>query len=95
MHYPSKEEEQITYEFPAGFSLEGTPQDASWKLEENAAYQLRSRADANSLTTVRVLARGFTILEPSEYDKLRDFYQKVATTDRQQVALTASHPSGE
>jgi hypothetical protein len=94
MHYPAEEQERITYELPAGFAIEGTPQDATLKWEENAAYQLRSKTDAGSITTARILARGFTLLDPSEYGKLRDFYDKVATTDRQQVVLTAQHAAG-
>jgi hypothetical protein len=64
------------------------------KWEENAAYQLRSKTDANSITTARILARGFTLLEAKDYDKLRDFYQKVATTDREQIALSATQTGG-
>jgi hypothetical protein len=94
MHYPAQERERITYQLPAGFALEGTPQDATLKFEENAAYELRSKTDAGSITTDRILARGFTLLAPSEYGKLRDFYDKVATTDRQQVVLTAQHTAG-
>jgi transglutaminase-like putative cysteine protease len=94
MHYPAQEQERITYQLPAGFALEGAPQDATLKWEENAAYQLRSTTDAGSITTARILARGFTLLDPSEYGKLRDFYDKVATTDRQQVVLTAQHTAG-
>jgi hypothetical protein len=90
MHYPAQEQEQITYQLPAGFALDGTPQDASLKWEENAAYQLHSKTEGNSITTLRVLARGFTLLEPSEYGKLREFYDKVATTDRQQLVLTGA-----
>ena len=37
----------------------------------------------------RILAHGFTILPASDYGKLRDFYDKVALADRQQIALTA------
>lgn len=95
MHYPAQEQEQITYNFPSGFTLEGTPQDATLKWEQNAAYQLRSKTDANSITTGRILARGFTLLEASEYGKLRDFYDKVATTDRQQLVLTATQTSSK
>lgn len=95
MHYPAQEQEQITYDFPTGFTLEGTPQDASWKWEENAAYQLRSKTDASSITTARILARGFTLLDAADYGKLREFYDKVATSDRQQVVLSAGHASGE
>jgi len=90
MHYPAQEKEQITYVFPSGFTLEGKPLDASLKWEENAAYKLISKVDATSITTGRFLTRGFTLLNASEYDKLRDFYDKVAVADRQQIALTAA-----
>jgi len=56
---------------------------------------MRSKADASSITTARLLARGFTLLDASEYGKLRDFYDKVATTDRQELVLTAGHSSGQ
>jgi len=95
MHYPAQEQEQITYVFPAGYGLEGTPADATWKWDEYAAYQMRSKADASSITTARILARGFTLLDAAEYGKLREFYDKVATTDRQELVLTAGHSSGQ
>jgi hypothetical protein len=97
MHYPSQETEQITYVFPAGFALEGTPQDDKFRWEDNAAYQLRSKADASQIISARVLSRGFTLLEAKDYNQLRDFYQKVTTDDQQQlvlVAQAAQTPSG-
>jgi hypothetical protein len=90
MHYPAQEQEQITYVFPSGYALEGAPQDASMKWEENASYQLRSKVTADSIVTARVLARGFTMIDAKEYGPLRDFYQKVAESDRQQIALGAA-----
>jgi hypothetical protein len=87
MRYPALEQEQITYVLPAGYAVEGAPQDTSVKWEENAAYQLKSKADGKSVTTARVLARGFTLLDPKEYGGLRDFYQKVVTADQQQIVL--------
>lgn len=87
--YPSQDMEQITYSLPAGFGLEGKPEDAVMKWEENVAYQLKSKIEANSVTTARVLARGFTMLDAKEYNPLRDFFQKVVTADRQQLVLTA------
>jgi len=94
MHYPAQEQEQITYALPNGYAVEPTPQDATLKWEDNAAYQLRSKVDPGSITNARLLARGFTLLDPSEYGKLRDFYLKVVTSDKQQIALTASQASG-
>ncbi|MGA3044996.1 MAG: transglutaminase domain-containing protein [Terracidiphilus sp.] len=94
MHYPAQEQEQITYALPSGFTLESPPQDATLKWEENAAYQLRSKVDGNNLTNARVLARGFTLLDASEYGKLRDFYHKVVAADKQQITLNAGQTAG-
>jgi hypothetical protein len=95
VHYAAQEQEQITYLFPAGFALEGTPEDASMRWEENAAYKLVSKTDAGSITSARILARGFTLLGPAEYGKLRDFYDKVALADHQQIALSAAKPAAK
>jgi transglutaminase-like putative cysteine protease len=89
VHYPSQEQEQITYQFPAGFSLETAPQDTTFKWEENAVYQVKSKADAGSITSARVLGRGFTMLEAKDYEALRGFYEKVAAADQQKLVLTA------
>jgi hypothetical protein len=95
MRYPAQEQEQITYVLPSSYALEGAPQDASIKWEENAAYQLRSKVAAGSITTARVLARGFTLIDAKEYGALRDFYQKVVESDRQQIVLSEAPAAGK
>jgi hypothetical protein len=42
------------------------------------------------VTIARSLARAFVIVIPKEYEDLRGFYQKVATSDQQQLVLTSS-----
>jgi hypothetical protein len=88
VHYPEQEQDQITYTLPAGLSLEGKPEDSAAKLEQDAAYQAKAKVDGSSVTSSRVLARGFTWLDPKQYGELRDFYQKVVTADRQDLVLT-------
>lgn len=95
MHYAGEEQEQITYQLPAGFALEGTPQETKFSWESNASYMVRSKVDANSITTARVLARGFTVLDPSQYSGLHDFYQKAVTADQQQLVLNAASAAGQ
>jgi len=95
VHYPAQEQEQITYVLPAGYALEGTPADASTKWLENAAYQLRSKVDGGTITTARILARGFTMLDAKDYGALRNFYDQVAVSDRQQIVLTAAKVGGQ
>jgi transglutaminase-like putative cysteine protease len=93
MRYPAQEQEQITYVLPSGYALEGTPQDANLKWEENAAYQNRTKIEGNSITGSRILARGFTLLDPKDYPQLHDFYQKVVTADQQPLVLSAAQAS--
>jgi hypothetical protein len=90
MRYPAQEQEQITYQLPAGYSLETKPEDSTLRFAENAAYQGRSKTSGESVTNARVLARGFTFLAPNDYDQLRDFYQKVIAADQQQLVLTTA-----
>jgi transglutaminase-like putative cysteine protease len=87
MHYASQEQDQITYTLPPGFTIQGPPQEVKFKWENNAAYQLNSKADAASLVSARLLARGFTMLDAKDYAPLRDFYTKVTTSDQEQFVL--------
>jgi hypothetical protein len=93
MRYPAQEQEQITYVLPSGYALEGTSQDTNLKWEENAAYQSRAKVDGNSIIGARILARGFTLLDPKDYVQLHDFYQKVISADQQPLVLTAAQAS--
>ena len=38
----------------------------------------------------RSFVRAFTFLDPKEYPQLREYYQKIATADQQQLILTAA-----
>jgi hypothetical protein len=87
VRYPMQEQDQITYVLPSGYTVEGKPQDSAEKWESNAVFQLKLKADASSVTSARTLARGFTLLDAKDYAGLHDFYQRVATADRQQLVL--------
>lgn len=93
MHYPAQEQEQISYVVPAGYALKDNPQDANLRWEENAAYQLRTKVAGGSIMGTRILARGFTVLEAKNYEKVRDFYGNVIARDQQQLVLTATGAS--
>jgi hypothetical protein len=88
MHYPAQEQEQITYALPSGYALEGPAQDVKLSWENNAIYQLKSKVAEGSVTSARILARVFTVLDAGVYEQLREFYQKVVAADRQQMVFT-------
>jgi hypothetical protein len=90
MRYPAQEQEKITYALPGGCAMEGTPQDVNLRWGENAAYQLRTNAEGDSITDARILARGFTLLDPKDYEDLRGFYEKVVEADQQRLELNTS-----
>jgi hypothetical protein len=94
--YPAQQQEQITWVLPAGSTLASAPKDVTEKWEDNALYQLHSKVDAASVTTLRVLAQGFTLLDPKDYAPLLSFYDKVVAGDQQQLLVnTPASGKGE
>jgi hypothetical protein len=55
---------------------------------DRALLNTRIIPASSQITTARQLSRAFIIVKPEEYRDLRDFYQKVATADQQQLVLT-------
>jgi hypothetical protein len=93
MHYGEVVTDQVTYHLPAGFSVEGAPQDAKITWPDHAILIDKTVATPGQIAIVRQLARAFTLAKPAEYQDLRGFYQKVAAADQQQLVLTAAPAS--
>jgi hypothetical protein len=51
----------------------------------------KTKVETGQITIARRMARAFTFAKPDEYQNLRDFYQKVAASDQQQLVLTAAN----
>ncbi len=79
--------DQIVYHLPAGFTVEGAPQDNNIPWAGHAVYVTKTVTAPGQITIARQLARGFTLVKPGEYNDLRAFYQKVAAADQQQLVL--------
>ena len=89
MHYAMQVKDGVLYLLPAGFGLETSGPAASVPWPGSATFVMKSTTNGNDLTVMTTLARAFTILQPEEYGQLRDFYQKVAAADQQQLVLHA------
>jgi len=87
MHYGVQLNDRVTYHLPDGLTLEGAPLDTKQTWAGRAALIARVTAGANQVTASRSLARGFTFLPADAYKDLRDFYQKMAAIDQQQIVL--------
>jgi hypothetical protein len=90
MHYGDMVTDQVVYNLPPGFSIEGAPQDTRLSWPAHAALSTKSLPAGGKITIVRQLARDFTTAKPEEYQDLRGFYQKVVASDQQQLVLTSS-----
>jgi hypothetical protein len=81
-------EDEVAYHLPPGFSVESMPQASSAAWPDHAMVKISAKPTADGVLVERTLAYNFTILAPADYAQLRDFYQKVATADQQQLVLT-------
>lgn len=90
LHYPGQFADQVTFDLPAGATVEGAPQDAKFSWPDHALYVAKTKSEPGKITVARLLANAFTIAEPKEYQDLRGFYQKVAAADQGQLVLAIS-----
>jgi transglutaminase-like putative cysteine protease len=90
MKYSELVQDQVTYHLPDGFNVESAPADATIPWAGHAALQLKSTPDKNDIHLDRSLVRGFSMVAATDYPAMRDFYQKMATADQQQLVLTAA-----
>ena len=88
MHFASQVTDQVTYDLPAGATVEGAPADAS-RLEGHAVYIAKTKSDAGEVTVARVLARAFDVAKPSDYQDLRGFYQRWPPPIRASLSSTS------
>jgi hypothetical protein len=93
MHFGEVITDQIVYHLPAGFTVEGAPQDAKIPWTGYAVFVARSKIDPGQITIARLFSRAFTLAKPDQYQDLRGFYQKVAAADQQQLVLAAAPAS--
>jgi transglutaminase-like putative cysteine protease len=90
MHYAERVDEEINYHLPDGFAVEGAPKDTQAAWKGHAAYGLKTTTQPGTVTVARQIVRAFTQAKAEEYQDLREFYQKVAAADQQQLVLTVS-----
>jgi hypothetical protein len=93
MHYGEMVTDEVTYYLPAGFSVEGAPQDDKISWPNHAVLIDKTTSAPGKITIVRILARAFSYAKPEEYQDLRGFYQKIAAADQAQLVLTKTTPA--
>ncbi len=90
MHYPERSIDIVTYHLPDGVTVEGAPQDNQVSWTGHALLIVKSETKPGKFTTAYSVARAFSTAKPEEYQDLRGFYQKIATTTQEQLVLTGA-----
>jgi len=75
---------------PPGYGFESEPRSDSIKWQDHAVLSIVTAPEGGKVEVTRKFVYGYTILGPQDYGALRDFYQKIATADGQQLILTRS-----
>jgi hypothetical protein len=88
MHYPRVEEDDVTYHLPPGYTLESPPANASAGWAGHALMDTTFKTTSDSVNALRSFVYIFTVLDPSEYPDLHNFFLKVVTADQTRLVLT-------
>jgi hypothetical protein len=91
LHFAEQVIDDVVYHLPAGYSVEGAPQSAQLPWPDHAVLVVKTQAGPGTIDIKHIFARGFVLLDPKEYLALRDYYQKIAASDQQQVVLAAGN----
>jgi len=87
LHYADQVIDDAVYHLPAGFTVESAPTPAQLPWEGQAALVVKTIPGAGTIDIRHTFARFFVLLDPKEYPALRDYYQKIAASDQQQLVL--------
>ena len=93
MGYADMVRDDVTYHLPETYAVESAPSANSIPWTGHASFQLKSQIKDNQVEVARSLAKNFVLLSQSDYKDLRDFYQKVASADQEQLVLTVAPSS--
>lgn len=87
LHYAGQVIDDVVYHLPVGYSVEGAPQAMQLPWPDHAVLVIKTQAGPGTIDIKHIFARGFVVLDARDYPALRDYYQKVAASDQQQVVL--------
>jgi hypothetical protein len=89
MHFANQVIDDVVYHVPSGYAVESAPQPAQLAWPDHAVLVVKTQSGPGTIGIKHIFARAFVLLDPREYQGMRDYYQKIAANDQQQVVLTS------
>jgi hypothetical protein len=94
LHYAEQVIDDAVYHLKPGLAVESAPTPVQLPWPDHATLVVKTTPGAGTIDIKHIFARGFVLLDPKEYPALRDYYQKVAANDQQQLVLTTAGAAG-
>jgi len=95
MRYAEQVIDSTTYHLPTDMSVVNAPLSTQLPWPDHAALVVKTQPGQGTLEVKHIFARAFVLLDPKEYPALRDYYQKLAANDRQQLVLDLASDSAK
>lgn len=87
--YPYVTEDEVAVKLPDGVQ-HGTLPMPNIEGQQQLIYNLKVEAQNDSLKVYRKLQQPYVILKAGDYSFMREFFQKVRSSDEQQILLTSA-----
>ncbi len=84
--YPYERDDDLRFELPAGYKVEGLPKDRKLDLKA-AVYQISCTQTANTIEVKRDLIMNVVLLDKKFYPTVRAFFGMAKSTDAEQAVL--------
>jgi Domain of Unknown Function with PDB structure (DUF3857)/Transglutaminase-like superfamily len=94
LRYAEQVIDDVVYHLPSGYAVESAPQAVQLPWPDRAALVIKTQPAPGVVDIKHIFARAFVLLDPKEYPTLRDYYQKMAATNQQQVILLPGAAAG-
>jgi hypothetical protein len=92
VEYATSESDDVTYRLPAGYKVESSPQPSKLEWPNHAWLTIATAINGDGANVTRSVASDYAVVDPKDYGKLHEFYQKLATADQQQIVLARTQP---
>src|SRR5258708_28839074 len=90
--YPSEQDDDVSIALPAGWQVTSVHRESEFDVKM-VGYSLKAANQHHSVHISRQLHTDAMLLKPQDYSTLRDFFQKVRTTDEEQILLQPGAPT--
>ncbi len=87
LHFAEQVIDDAVYHLPAGFAVESAPQPVQLPWPDHATLIVKAVPGNGTIDIRHTFATFIPLIEAKEYPALRDYYQKIAANDQQQLVL--------